>query len=460
MRRTLGQYLFPDAERDLGFRAEVWRLSRISLKLIGLIQVSVLSLVLLVRFFVGPDPATLRMRALQAGAVSVIGLVTLLLSRPAWAVRYARAFAIASGLVMTAALVMFAFLISPIDLEAEDFIPSQITVALLVGVVLIPLKPMQTFAFGASTALIYLFANGTVANVYYPAKTADPRHWLFILILTLLATGLTMVVYKQRSDRWFAHRNEVAAGDELRRAEKRVLLSEHAASMGRLAAAISHELNSPIGALVSGVDTLLLLASRQATVPPQEQARLVTLQNDLRRSVKISATRLQELVARMQRFTNLDKAEVTQVDLNGMLGDVTALLEPQWKMKAEVKLDLDKMPPLTCRPQQLGAVFYNLVSNAIDAVNGDGRITIATRTREDLIEILIADNGRGMTEDVLEGIFEPGFRSTGSRMAAANWSMFSARQIIREHGGDIQVSSGVGKGTTVSVTLPATGVEP
>jgi signal transduction histidine kinase len=368
--------------------------------------------------------------------------------------------AVASGLLMVAALVTVSLLISPIDTEADDFIPSQITVVTLVGVVLIPLRPLQTFAFGVSTGLIYLVATTVVADWHYPAKTPDPRHWVFIIILTLLATGLTMVVYSQRSDRWFAHRNEVAAAEELRSVEKRMLLSEHAASMGRLAAAISHELNSPIGALVSGVDTLLLLGSRQAASPPQEQARLVLLQSELRRSVKASASRLQELVSRMQRFTNLDKADVQQINLNTMLNDVAALLEPQWKTKANVTLDLEEVPLLTCRPQQLGAVFYTLVANAIDAVNGDGRITISSRRRDDLIEVLIADNGRGMTAEVLGGIFDPGFRSKGDRVAAANWSMFSARQIIREHGGDIHVSSGVGKGTTVSVTLPSAGVHP
>jgi signal transduction histidine kinase len=230
--------------------------------------------------------------------------------------------------------------------------------------------------------------------------------------------------------------------------------------MGRLAAAISHELNTPIGALVSGVDSLLLLASRQATSPPEEQARLVLVQAELRRSVKASATRLQELVARMQRFTNLDRAEVQQVDLNSMLSDVNALLEPHLKMKAQVTLDLDRLPPLMCRPQQLGAVFYSLVSNALEATNGDGRVTIASRLHDGVIEVMITDNGRGMPQNVLEGIFDPGFRATGNRMSAANWSMFSARQIIREHGGEIQVSSGEGTGTTVSVTLPAAGVQP
>ena len=85
--------------------------------------------------------------------------------------------------------------------------------------------------------------------------------------------------------------------EKLRQAEARNLLSENAASVGRLAAALSHELNSPIGALVSGVDTLLLLAARQAHSSPPEQQRLIVLQNELRKSIQQSTDRLREIVA-------------------------------------------------------------------------------------------------------------------------------------------------------------------
>jgi signal transduction histidine kinase len=448
------QYLFPDAERNEKFRAETLRLSRIGLKIIGYTQVSVLSVLLLLRFVITPEPETVSLRGLQALLVIALGAVTLGLARAKWAVPYSRIIAILSGFTMTAILIWFSLMISPIDTEAEDFIPGQITTAILVGVVAIPLRPVQMFLFGAGTGSFYLFASQVVANFQYPTRTPDPRHWLFILILTLLATGLTAVVYSQRAARFFAYQNELAAADDLRNAQLRILLSEHAASLGRLAAAVSHELNSPIGALTSGVDTLLLLAARQATAPPNEQQRLVVLQAELRASVRESASRLQQLVARMQRFTNLDKAEVQAADLNDLLGDVTSLLEPHWKGRAELKLDLQPVPPLVCRPQKLSAVFYNLLNNAIDAVNGNGRIVISTRKLDAELEVQIADNGRGVPSDQLASIFDPGFKSTGERVGTGNWSMFSSRQIVREHGGEIRISSGEGKGTTVRVTLP------
>ena len=102
-------------------------------------------------------------------------------------------------------------------------------------------------------------------------------------MLTCLAAALTAVVYDQRRSTYEWHCRTLETAEKLRDAEARNLLAENAASVGRLAAAISHELNSPIGALVSGVDTLLLLATRQLHSSPAEQQRLVVLQNELRK---------------------------------------------------------------------------------------------------------------------------------------------------------------------------------
>ncbi|MGH9627729.1 MAG: sensor histidine kinase, partial [Bryobacteraceae bacterium] len=204
----------------------------------------------------------------------------------------------------------------------------------------------------------------------------------------------------------------------------------------------------------SGVDTLLLLAGRQATSPPEEQQRLVLLQADLRKSIKASTDRLKEIVARMQRFTNLDKAEIQAANLNEIVRDVASLLESRFKGKATLEMDLQPVPQLVCRPQQLSAVFSNLLGNAIEALNGNGRVVVSTRRRESMVEVSIQDNGRGVEQKDLDTIFDPGFKVTGGRVSTGNWSMFSSRQIVREHGGDINVASKPGEGTCVRVMLP------
>ena len=123
----------------------------------------------------------------------------------------------------------------------------------------------------------------------------------------------------------------------------------------------------------------------------------------------------------------------------------------------KLDLRLQAVPPVLCRPQQLAAVFRSLLSNAVNAVNGNGLISIASRGEDGQVEVDIEDNGRGMTTDQMKNIFEPQFRVAGGRIAAGNWSMFNSRQIVREHGGDIRISSREGQGTRVTIVLPAVG---
>jgi signal transduction histidine kinase len=112
---------------------------------------------------------------------------------------------------------------------------------------------------------------------------------------------------------------------------------------------------------------------------------------------------------------------------------------------------------LRCRPQLLSAVFSALLSNAIQAVNGDGRIDIGTHCLGLDVEVTIRDNGRGMSSDQAATIFEPAFKVDGGRVSSGNWSLFNTRQIVYEHGGDIRLETAEGQGTAISVMLPLIG---
>jgi signal transduction histidine kinase len=122
-------------------------------------------------------------------------------------------------------------------------------------------------------------------------------------------------------------------------------------------------------------------------------------------------------------------------------------------------LSLQNLPSVSCRPQQIGAVFTNIVDNAIRASEGRGCVTIETLAQNRHVEVRIRDAGKGFIKEALTGIFEPGFREEGGRVSTGNWGLFSARQIIREHAGEIWIESEPEKGTVVTVTLPADAVE-
>lgn len=455
-RERLREYLLPGAaERDPAFRQEILRLSTLALKVIGGAQIAVSLFMLLARFLIAPESATLPYRLRQGAWIAGMGALNLVAAQFKPLQRLARLIAAVSGLVVASVLIWASLVIRSQSTNPNDFIPGQITLVMLVAITVVPLRPMHTLLLGLCIGVIYAVATTIAERSLLEGLGPDSNYLLFILMLSLLSTGITSVVYAQRYASYRNLQEGLAAADNLRQAQLRILLSENAASLSRLAAAISHEMNTPLGALISGVDTLLLLAARQATTSSEaDQQRLVRLQAEIRRSVQESAQRLRDLVTRMQRFTNLDQADVQAADINELLKDVAALLDPETRKRAELKLELQPVPPVVCRPQQLSAVFSSLVSNAFKAVNGTGCVVISTREQAGGLEVEIADNGRGLSRAEIEGIFDPGFKVAGGRMSTGNWSMFNSRQIVRELGGDISIASTPGHGTQVTVKLP------
>jgi len=239
--------------------------------------------------------------------------------------------------------------------------------------------------------------------------------------------------------------------------QRRVLLSENVATLRRLAAALSHELNTPLGAVKSAVDSLLLAAAKQTTSAPDERPRLAALQSQLLGVLDASLGRMKDVISRIQRFTNLDRAEEQSVNLNELLTDAVQLADAASE-SVEVKLDTATLPALTCRPQHLSIVFSTLLRHAIEAckqtTRGARQIKLSTRDSGARIEVQIEDNGRGISPDELAHIFEPGFHEAQGRISTCNWSLFGARQMVRGEGGEICVSSDTGKGTTIVVSLP------
>lgn len=262
---------------------------------------------------------------------------------------------------------------------------------------------------------------------------------------------LELTLKQERQERL---ERELRAAEELRQAESRVLLSENAASMGRFAAALSHELNTPIGALKSALQTNRTLAQKKASLPADQHGELEKMEATLRDTSLQSVERLHQVVLRMQRFTNLDRDEVLSADVNSLLEDVAEVLQSEIHEKVDLKLDLQPVPTIRLRPQQISALFLNLLHNAIDGLGGIGQVQLSTRRIHAQVQVTIQDTGKGLTGEELTHIFDPAFKVRSGRITTGNWNLFSSRQIVREHGGKIDIQSAPGQGTTVQVTLP------
>ncbi|MBM3728581.1 MAG: HAMP domain-containing histidine kinase [Acidobacteria bacterium] len=450
-------YLFPHAAPiDEAFRQDLLVLANRGLLLVGVLGMGASALMLLIHLaFIGFDGGQGPRYATDL-LISGLGLAALVASRVAWLYDHCRKIAWGVLTVGTAALIESSLLLYRTPHRGEDFVPGQVALIQLVAVAAIPFEPWQLLGLGLAQIAVYLSLTMSASATYLPEVTLDPSYLFFMIMLTLLTTVLCAAIYRQRMD---YHRTQIQmlhAANDLREAQGRLAISENAASMGRLAAALSHELNSPVGAMMSSIDTLLLLASRQATSAPEQQAKLVRLQADLRRNIQESAKRLQQIATRMGRFTNLDQAEVKPVNLNDLVEDVAALIPPASRDKVRIELHLGALPEMVCHPQQMSAVFYDLVTNAIAASETGGTVSIHTSVNGADMEVSVCDSGHGISDGEIASIFDPGFKVAQGRVSTGNWSMFNARQIVRGHRGEIRIVSEPGRGTRVTVTLPVT----
>jgi len=446
--RRFQEFLFPHAaERDPAFRREINRLSVRSLYIIAAVCVGtpILSfLVHIVAETIEPYPKDVRPWQPIAFFALACGLVAS--ARWDWGRRHARLVALLSAVVSAAILIWFHFLESANLDEAALASMLGVVIVLLVAVVAIPALPWQIFVLGVAIGWLH-WLSAELAVSWRLIPPISIHYFAGMDVVVLLCTGMAAVGYQRIFEAHRAHQSEMDA-------QSRLLVSENAASMGRFAATLSHELNTPIGALASAVDSIQTLELRKQNAGPEERERLKRLEADLFETAAMSAGHLSGVLARMRRFTNLDRAEVMQVNLEDLLRDVASMLEPETRGAVEVDLRCEPLPRVTVRPQQISAVFANLLHKAARANGGKGRVTIHARPHNSHLEVIIRDEGPGIPPRDLASFFEPSFRVAGSRVTGANWSLFSSRQIVREHGGDVKVYSDPGRGTNVIVVLP------
>ena len=230
------------------------------------------------------------------------------------------------------------------------------------------------------------------------------------------------------------------------REEELVGQAERMATTARLAAGVAHELNNPLGGILLYSNLLL------ETTPPDDSRH----ENMAR--ITTQATRARDIVRGLLDFARESSAEVTALDLNQLVRDTLKLLERQTQAilvrcelsTAELRVRGD--------PGRLQQVLVNIVINALDAMRDGGSLTVRTGYSEKpgFCRVAISDTGCGIREEQLPHIFEP-FYTTKGVGRGVGLGLAISYGIVRQHGGDIEVQSQVGAGTTFRVMLPAAG---
>jgi signal transduction histidine kinase len=238
----------------------------------------------------------------------------------------------------------------------------------------------------------------------------------------------------------------------LEQAQLRLVQTEKQAAMTQLVAGLAHELNTPLGAMVSMVQNAARATERLESSRADDSARLFSVLRDAHRVIGEGTERVSALVTRLKNFSRLDQAELQTVSVASGIHEVLALLDGELPSNLAIDCQLHDLPKMRCYPQKLNQLWMNLLSNAVAAMKAGGTITISSEARGTAQVVVIADQGCGMTRSELAHAFEPAFSTTGERVRA-RFGLAICHQIALDHGGSIELSSEPGNGTTVRVEL-------
>jgi len=230
---------------------------------------------------------------------------------------------------------------------------------------------------------------------------------------------------------------------ERRRVEQQLFESEKLAAVGRLAASIAHEVNNPLEAIKN---SLYLLTTSKSV---EQNARFLDV-------ARKETERVSHIIRQMLGFARRS-GEAEWTDANQLLEETLILVEKKMR-QARVEVERSfapSLPKVRARGDQLRQVFLNLLLNAQQAIEGAGRITIVTSVYEQALQpsvsIQISDSGRGIPEPEQSRIFEPFF---STRTKGTGLGLWVTQDIVRHHGGRIEVASAEGQGTTFNIILP------
>lgn len=235
-------------------------------------------------------------------------------------------------------------------------------------------------------------------------------------------------------------------------------------ALGRLVASIVHEVNTPIGSILSNnevilksLDTLYRLiekASAEKTPPPPKVMAILETMKSLAGIDKIACERISSVVRGLKTFARVDEGALRKVDIHDMIRDTLKLGACQLRRRITVETDFGELPEVECYPQLLNQVLLNLLMNAGQAIEGEGRIVLRTRAENGWAHIAVADTGGGIKPEHRARIFQPGFTTKPIGEGTGLGLAITHDIIVSTHRGSIDFESEPGKGTTFHIRIP------
>ena len=244
---------------------------------------------------------------------------------------------------------------------------------------------------------------------------------------------------------------------QLKEAQMHLIHSEKMASLGQLVAGIAHEINNPLAFVLNNLFTIeenfsYVTEQVDANLSPASRAKVEKIRarlGDMRGGME----RVKELVVKLRTFSRLDEGEYKTIDIQESVDSVLLFLQHQMKGRIQIEKHYGPVRAIACYAGGLNQVLMNLITNAADAIEGQGKIVITTNQAEGMFSISIRDSGKGIPEKIRHRIFEP-FFTTKPVGKGTGLGLSISYGIIQAHHGSIDVQSGKDQGTEFIVRIP------
>ncbi len=272
---------------------------------------------------------------------------------------------------------------------------------------------------------------------------------------------------------------------DLKESQVQLVQAEKMSSLGQLVAGVVHEINTPLlyvlnnttvtaenveelrGVLERAAAVVRLvkegntspvviraaLDELAATLDPDAAVETIEEIQDLSSDSTDGLNQISELVQSLKDFSRIDRAAEDRFDVREGLEKTLLITKNLLKYGVEVEKHLDQVPLILCAPSRINQVFINLITNAVQAMDGKGKLTVRTRKRDDFVEIGVRDTGCGIPSENLDKIMDP-FFTTKPVGQGTGLGLSIVRKIVDEHGGQIEIDSVVGRGTEMRILLP------
>ncbi len=235
--------------------------------------------------------------------------------------------------------------------------------------------------------------------------------------------------------------------EELGHREEELIQSKKLASLGILTAGVAHELTNPQNNISMIAQTYTEVYDK---LSPTDRIGLM-------KKVEAETDRIREIVKNLLDFSKPKEANIQEADVNAVIRKSLSLVQNMLDVSnIDTKLHLRKgLPPVLIDEHQIVQVLVNLVTNAVQAMNGGGKLVISSRHGKGggSVEIAVADTGKGIPPEFLPHVFDPFFSTKGEGGTGLGLSV--SYGIVKSHKGEIRVDSKPGVGTTFTLELPA-----